>query len=215
MRELLIIGVLGFGVIKKMIRFIYLGLFLLTFIPLQTLSYSIERKIKQSEPVYLNQENNTAQIQSISSHEKDYSLVLESYAIHLRNDDISGQGIVVIGNYAYELEKGSLFNSINSKIKSDQVDISIPERELKVLIDNNKNIYFTDGSIEVVFKNNVNFDAFAKSYGLVLKRSFPSINAAIFLTSVDTIEDTIKILKKDELVGLANYDVINPNDLPD
>ena len=108
-----------------MIRFLYIGLFLLTFIPLQTLSYSNERKIKRSEPVYLNQEKNTVQIQSINSHEKEYSLVLESYAINLRNDDISGQGIVVIGNYAYELEKGSLFNSINSKIKSDQVDISL------------------------------------------------------------------------------------------
>ena len=74
MRELLIIGVLGFGVIKKMIRFMYLGLFLLTFIPLQTLSYSIERKIKQSEPVYLNQENNTAQL--IDKFMKRRSLVL-------------------------------------------------------------------------------------------------------------------------------------------
>tara|TARA_B100000965_G_scaffold146762_1_gene122296 strand:+ start:139 stop:735 length:597 start_codon:yes stop_codon:yes gene_type:complete len=198
-----------------MIRFLYLGLFLLTFIPLQTLSYSNEIKIKRSEPVYLNQEKDTIQIQSIDLHEKEYSLVLESYAIHLRNDDISGQDIVVIGNYAYELEKGFLFNSMNSEIKSDQVDIYIPKRELKVLIDNNKNIYFTDGSIEVVFKNKVNFDAFAKSYGLVLERSFPSINAAIFSTSVNTIENTIKILKKDDLVSLANYDVINPNDLPD
>ena len=72
-----------------MIRFLYLGLFLLTFIPLQILSYSIERKIKQSEPVYLNQENNTAQIQSISSHEKDYSL-------DLSGEQLSSEGVLDI-----------------------------------------------------------------------------------------------------------------------
>lgn len=191
----------------KKFLFIFLLLLQLPFLESDTKESTI---IKKSDPVYLNIEGFDSIKNYISLKEKDYKIIKDSLAIKYNNNPSLSE-LNRIGKYVYETKKGTLHSLVNRSVGGELNEIVFFERQLRVLVDNSDNIFFTDGSIIIYFKEKIDLSNFSKSYGIILKRSFPSANAAVFFTPLDKIEDTMAVIQKNDYVKSVKFDVIDPN----
>ena len=211
MKEFLMTGELIYMAIN-MKKFLFIFLLLqFPFLESDTMETDL---IKKLEPVYLNIEDFDNIQNYVNFKEKNYKIIKDSLAIKYNNDPRLS-GLNRIGKYVYETKKGTLHSLINRSVNKELNEIVFFERQLRVLVDESENIFFTDGSIIIYFKEKIDLSNFSKSYGIVLKRAFPSANAAVFFTPLDKIEDTMATIQENDYVKSVNFDVIDPNVLPE
>ena len=205
-------GQLEYMVIS-MAKFLFIISFLFLQFPLLISDTTESKFIKKPSPSYLIIDDPDSAKNNINLIEKEYQIISDSLAIK-HNNDPRFLDLERIGNYVYETQKGSLHSYVNRLVTGELNEPVFYNRHLRVLVDINENIFFTDGSIIVYFNEELDLSNFSKSYGVVLKRAFPSSNAAVFSTPLDNIEDTMNLILENDSVKFVNFDVIDPSILP-
>ena len=146
----------------------------------------------------------------------EYTLISDSLAVRKRNFTSNTEGFLSSGDYIYELEKGPISNML-IKINDTETESLLSKKLLlKVLVDKNNEIFFTNGSFIVYFAEELNVDEFSSLNGLSVKRVFPSINAAV-LTAKDlaNLDEVLLNLRGSQYVKNANFEIIDPRVIPE
>ena len=137
-------------------------------------------------------------------------------AVRKRNFTSNTDGFLSIGDYIYELEKGPISNMLIKNNDTETESLFSKKLLLKVLVDKNNQIFFTNGSFIVYFTEDLNVDEFSSLNGLLVKRVFPSINAAV-LTANDltNLDEILLNLRDNQYVKNASFEIIDPRIIPD
>ena len=78
-------------------------------------------------------------------------------------------------------------------------------------MDENDRVYFTDGSLLITFKNQVNYSEFAQLNNLILKKEYLDLNIGVYVhDSFNTLEEKINTLQDMNLTTEVQYNVIDP-----
>lgn len=144
----------------------------------------------------------------------EYKLVQNSSVIYFNNNVKLGDGVKRIGKYAFEMNEGKLAEYLNTDGESE----FILEPKLKLLIDsrNNSRILISDGSFIVRSSKVTDFSKLASDYDLILIRSFPSINSAVFqVKSFTILENTMNLIQNLDSSIYVEHNFIDPNKIPE
>jgi hypothetical protein len=145
---------------------------------------------------------------------EEYKLVQNSSVIYFNNNVKLGDGVKRIGKYAFEMNEGKLAEYLNTDGESE----FILEPKLKLLIDsrNNSRILISDGSFIVRSSMVTDFSKLASDYDLILIRSFPSINSAVFqVKSFTILENTMNLIQNLDSSIYVEHNFIDPNKIPE
>ena len=83
-------------------------------------------------------------------------------------------------------------------------------------MDENDRVYFTDGSLLITFKNQVNYSEFAQLNNLILKKEYLDLNIGVYVhDSFNTLEEKINTLQDMNLTSEVQYNVIDPYVIPE
>ena len=83
--------------------------------------------------------------------------------------------------------------------------------KFRVILDENDRVYFTDGSLLIKFKNQVNYSEFAQLNNLILKKEYLDLNIGVYVhDSFNTLEEKINTLQDMNLTTEVQYNVIDP-----
>jgi len=169
-------------------------------------------KIPIANPTYL---------EAISSEKNfdskiEYTFISDSLAVRKRNFTSNADGFLSSGDYIYELEKGPISNML-IKINDTETESLLSKKLLlKVLVDKNNEIFFTNGSFIVYFVEKLNVDEFSSLNGLSVKRVFPSINAAVLtVNDLSNLDEILLNLRNSQYVKDASFEIIDPRVIPE
>jgi hypothetical protein len=112
------------------------------------------------------------------------------------------------------MNEGKLAEYLNTDGESE----FILEPKLKLLIDsrNNSRILISDGSFIVRSSMVTDFSKLASDYDLILIRSFPSINSAVFqVKSFTILENTMNLIQNLDSSIYVEHNFIDPNKIPE
>lgn len=146
----------------------------------------------------------------------EYTFISDSLAVRKGNFTSNTDGFLSSGDYIYELEKGPISNMLLKNNKTETESLFSKKLLLKVLVDTNNEIFFTNGSFIVYFSEELNVDEFSSLNGLSVKRVFPSINAAV-LTANDlaNLDEVLLNLRNSQYVKDASFEIIDPRVIPE
>ena len=146
----------------------------------------------------------------------EYTFISDSLAVRKRNFTSNTDGFLSSGDYIYELEKGPISNML-IKINDTETESLLSKKLLlKVLVDKNNEIFFTNGSFIVYFVEKLNVDEFSSLNGLSVKRVFPSINAAVLtVNDLSNLDEILLNLRNSQYVKDASFEIIDPRVIPE
>ena len=123
----------------------------------------------------------------------------------------------VVGEYLFAYTKYELSAVLEAHASQLPIDGKIKKSEpvlvdkFRVIQDENKRVYFTDGSILIKFNSATNYSNFASLYNLMLKKEYIDLNMGLYVhNDFDSLEDKISLLKDINTIASVRYNVINP-----
>ncbi len=146
----------------------------------------------------------------------EYTFISDSLAVRKRNFTSNTDGFLSSGDYIYELEKGPISNMLIKSNDTETESLFSKKLVLKVLVDKNNEIFFTNGSFIVHFAEELNVDEFSSLNGLSVKRVFPSINAAVLtVNDLSNLDEILLNLRNSQYVKDASFEIIDPRVIPE
>lgn len=162
--------------------------------------------------------------------EKKYSLFKDSSVYRVKTDtnvlnSIKNNtklnraliGKNVVGEYLFAYTKYELPAVLEAHASQLPIDGKIKKSEpvlvdkFRVIQDENKRVYFTDGSILIKFNSATNYSNFASLHNLMLKKEYIDLNVGLYVhNDFDSLEDKISLLKDINTIESVRYNVINP-----
>ena len=123
----------------------------------------------------------------------------------------------VVGKYLFAYTKSELPAVLEAHNSQMPVDSKIKRAEpvlidkFRVIQDENKRVYFTDGSFLIKFNSDTNYSNFASLHNLMLKKEYIDLNMGLYIHSdFNTLEGKINFLKDINTISSVRYNVINP-----
>lgn len=123
----------------------------------------------------------------------------------------------VVGKYLFAYTKSELPAVLEAHNSQMPVDRKIKRAEpvlidnFRVILDENDQVYFTDGSFLIKFNSATNYSNFASLHNLMLKKEYIDLNMGLYAHSdFNSLEEKINFLKDINIISSVRYNVINP-----
>ena len=162
--------------------------------------------------------------------EKEYTLFKDSSVYRVNTDtnlpnplnnisniNMALNGRNIVGKYLFAYTKSELPAVLEAHASEIPIDSKIKRSEpvlidkFRVIQDENKRVYFTDGSFLIKFNSDTNYSNFASLHNLMLKKEYIDLNMGLYIHSdFNTLEEKINFLKDINTISSVRYNVINP-----
>ena len=186
--------------------------------------------IKVVKPEYIKSDELDTKNINENSPEKKYTLFKDSSVYRVNTEtnvpnplnNISNinralNGRNVVGKYLFALTKSELPVVLETHASQLPIDSKIKRSEpilvdkFRVIKDENKRVYFTDGSFLIKFNSATNYSNFASLHNLMLKKEYIDLNMGLYVHSdFNSLEEKINLLKDINTISSVRYNVINP-----
>ena len=216
---------------KVMIVSLFLFLFSVELFSSQDIAQK-DIPIKLSKPVYIKSENIDYENIKKEIIKEEFSLLKNSVVYRVFRDpseliltkssraaasNITNPNANLIGKYLYAYTSKDAVEFMSSDLQKWNKKIEpVLLTKFRVILDKQRRVKFTDGSLIIKFNKNVNYSEFATLHNLVLLEEYQDINHAAFVhNDFNTLEEKISLLEDLNLVSDVSYNVIDPSVMPE